>query len=203
MNRKLWIVAGIVVTVLLVVGIAALLNRHPTNIVDAIQSVPALKLDYCAEEQVKPCVVSFSTDINDNMLVNILLPDISFPNFYLKIVRGDIESTYDCQKVREAVNNAYCIGEKIPPGEILHLKLISVRDAILLAEGDLSIIGLAYPTLGVAVPTLQETPTVATEASTPTHESPTQTPLSLLILPTSTETLSSYPNPSYPNSSYP
>jgi hypothetical protein len=189
--------------VLLVAGIIFLLNNRSPKVVNAVPIVPVSGLAYCSDEQVKPCVVSFSTDANDNMLVNILLPDRAFPNFYLKIMRSEGESRYYCRRVDTAPNSAYCAGEKLPPGEILHLTLISVRDEIILAEGDLSIIGLAYPTFEVAVLTLQETPTISTESPIQTNEPSTQTPLPLLILPTPTKTQPSYPNPSYPNPSYP
>jgi hypothetical protein len=51
------------------------------------------------------------------MLVNILLTDLSFPSFYLKIVRGESEAVYECQRIASAPNNASCIGEKMPPGQ--------------------------------------------------------------------------------------
>jgi len=164
-------------------------------------SGPVSELAYCTEEQVRPCVVSFSTDANDNMLVNFLLPDLSFPDFYLKIMRSEGESLYDCQRIRQAINNAYCVGEKTPPGETLHLQLFSIKDEILLAEGELSVIGLAYPTLEIIIPTAQETPTLSTVPVT--DVAATETPLSPFLLPTQTETPPSYPNPSYPNPSYP
>jgi hypothetical protein len=159
-------------------------------------NAPVSVLAYCNDDQVKPCVVSFGTDANDQMLVNILLPDLTFPNFYLKIIRSESESLYECQRVRQAINNAYCTGEKTPPGESLHLKLIATKDDTLLAEGDLSIIGLAYPTLEITIPTAEETPTLSTMPVT-------ETPLSPFLLPTQTATQPSYPGPSYPNPDYP
>ena len=189
--------------VLLVVGIIFLLNNRSPKMMNAVPIVPVSGLAYCSDEQAKPCVVSFSTDANDNMLVNILLPDRAFPNFYLKIMRSEGESRCYCRRVDAVPNSAYCAGEKLPPGEIFHLALISVRDEIILAEGDLSIIGLAYPTVEVVTPTHPEAPTISTESPIQTNEPSTQTPLPLLILPTPTKTQPSYPNPSYPNPSYP
>jgi len=202
-NKKQWIIAGIIFVVLFGIGIVVLLSQRRNGTVRTIQDVPVLELAYCSDKNIKPCVVSFSTDANENMLVNILLPDMAFPVFYLKIDHGGGEGSYNCQRVRQANITAYCSGEKLPPGEVLHLKLISTRDSIILAKGDLSIIGLAYPTVGIAVIPPQDTPTLPTEAPTPKEESFTSTPLPLLILPISTETPSSYPNPSYPNPSYP
>jgi hypothetical protein len=127
------------------------------------------------------------------MLVNLLLPDLAFPRFYLSINHNEGEIIYDCQRVQGTIYNAYCIGAKIPPGEPLHLVLVSVRDDTLLAEGELSIIGLAYPTLEVATAlTLTPAPTAAPTIILPTPtKKPSQSPTA------------SYPNPPYPNPPYP
>lgn len=203
MNRKQWIIAGIIVTVLIVIGVMFMQSGSTGEVAETIQGTPAADLVYCSEEQVRPCVVSFSIDADENMLVNILLPDLSFPSFYLKIRRGGSETDYKCQRVGTALNNAYCIGEKMPPGEILHLMLISTKDEALLAEGDLSIIALALPTLAVVSPTsetatpdLTTTPLAGTSTMTPTQP---QSPFPSKPTPTQ----SAYPNPSYPKPSYP
>jgi hypothetical protein len=184
---------------LLVVGLIFLSSNDLSDPVETGQNAPASGLAYCADEQVRPCVVSFSVDADENMLVNLLLPDLSFPTFYLKITSGSVETVYTCQRVGTAIDNAYCTGPKQSPGETLTLKLISTGDETLLAQGDLSIIGLAFPTLGVAVTTpLEEAPTALLIAS------PSPTLLSPFILPTPTRTQPSYPGPSYPNpTSYP
>ena len=203
MNKKQWILAGIIFVILLITGLVVLSSTRSDDTARTVQDVPVLELVYCSEESAKPCVVSFSTDANDNMLVNILLPDMAFPIFYLKIDHGDGESRYNCQRVRQANITAYCSGQKQPPGEVLHLTLVSNKDSIVLAQGNLSIIGLAYPTVGVAISIPQDTSTIATEPSAAPTQASTPTPLPLFILPTLTKTSSSYPNPSYPNPSYP
>ena len=190
-NRKQWIYTGIVVIFMSAIIMFLLLNRRSGGVTETVQTGQIANLAYCVDDQFKPCVVSFSTDANDDMFVNLLLPGASFPDFYLKVRRSGGESMYDCQRLADAVNNAQCIGKKLPPGEILHLMLISTGDELLLAEGDLSIIGLAFPTVGIAVITPSET-------STMPAATPTETPLPLFVLPTFTETPQSYPNPSYP-----
>jgi hypothetical protein len=196
-NRKNWIVAGIVVVVLLVAGTLLLMSNDTGTPQAAVQGTPASSLTYCNDEATRPCVVSFGVDADGNMLVNLLMPDRFFPAFYLKALRGAREIIYDCRRVNTAPNSAYCIGEKLPPGEVLHLMLLSTRDDTLLAEGDLSIIGLAFPTVDVVTST-PITPTAGTLTASPTQ---TRTPLRT---PTPTRTAPSYPNPtSYPNPSYP
>lgn len=165
--------------------------------VEADQSTPVLSLEYCNDEQIKPCVTSFGIDADSNMLVNILLPDLIFPGFYLEVTRGEVSVSYTCRRITATPKNAYCIGEKLSPGEALQLKLISTRDDTLLAQGTLSIIGLAFPTLEIAIPTEISTDVSVTPDATGTPDFilPTQTQI---ISPTQTKTPPGYPNPSYP-----
>ena len=190
MSRKQWIVAGVVVVAVLVAGVVIFQRRDAPGLpAGTPQDAPVPVLAYCSEEQVKPCVVSFSVDAFDTMLVNILLPDLSFPNFYMKIVHGAGETIYKCQRLGTTLNTAYCVGEKLPPGVTLRLMLFALKDDALLAEGDLPIIGLAFPTVGVAVSTPTGTPAAV--------ETSTATPSEIIVLPTPTGR-PSYPNPSYP-----
>ena len=193
MNRKSWIVGSILFFILIILGIAALrsfLAERSNNSINSGQSVPVRALAYCNTENIKPCVVSFGLDMDGNMLVNILLPDLTYPGFYLQIMRGEVSVSYSCKRIAATPNNAYCIGEKLPPGESLHLMLFSTRDNLLLAEGELSIIGLAFPTLEIAIPT-----DVPTDVSVTLE--PTETPDFILptknTLPTQTKTPPSYP----------
>jgi hypothetical protein len=194
-NRKQWIVAG-VIAALLVVGLIFLSSNDLSDPAGTGQNASVSGLAYCAEEQVRPCVVSFSVDADENMLVNLLLPtEQSFPSFYLKIARGGSAASYTCRWTDFATGSAYCTGPKQLPGETLTFQLISAGNETLLAQGDLSIIGLAFPTLGVAVTTPQEAPTMLIQPPAPTAS---------LLLPPPTQTLPSYPGPSYPNpTSYP
>ena len=197
MNRKSAVIGGVVI-ILLILGVAVIASLSGGGSDEKKKPPPALGLAYCGDEQVKPCVVSFGIDADDNMLVNLLLPDASFPDFHLKIVRGESETSYQCQRLSTGRNNAYCIGEKMPPGEVLHLMLISSVNEILLAEGDLTIIGLAFSEPEIAVPTPTGTPTgIPTSSITVTatvSPTPTQTPR--VFFPTPTRTKPSYP--SYP-----
>lgn len=194
MNRKQWIIAGIIL-LLFVVGFLILPKAGSGTPQRAVKDAPATELVYCADEQIRPCVVSFSLDADENMLVNLLFPtEQSFPSFYLKITRGGSATSYTCRWTDLAAGSAYCTGPKQLPGETLTFQLISAGNEILLAQGNLSIIGLAFPTLGVALITPQEAPTMLIPPLAPTASL-------LLLLPT--PSLPSYPGPSYPNPSYP
>lgn len=198
MNRKQWIVAGIIVA--LVIAGFFLLPRAKPAPAPAPSATAAYELVYCADGQAKPCVVSFSVDAWDNMLINFLLPDLSFPSFSLVISRGGIEASYACQRVSYALNSAYCAGPKQPPGEPLTLRLIANKDGVLLAEGTLRIIGLAFPTLGIAAVTPQPTPSAfETETVVASPEPFFTETLPPFVLPTNTKPQPTfYPGPSYP-----
>ncbi|GAB4462476.1 MAG: hypothetical protein Kow0070_21520 [Anaerolineales bacterium] len=205
MNRKQWIIAGIVL-VLFAFGLLLLPRAGSSVAPTPTPAAPPAKLVYCSDEQVKPCVVSFGVDVRDNMLINLLLPDLSFPAFSLVISRAGVEASYVCQRVSYALNTAYCAGPKQPPGEPLTLRLIASKDKTLLAEGNLSIIGLAFPTLGVAyfTPPQQETPAPAETEISPSAQVFSTVPPSPSVLPTRTKPLPTfYPGPSYPGPSYP
>jgi hypothetical protein len=168
------IIEGIMLGIIFALGLVFLvrgLSGRNNQTTGTGLAVPVQELAYCNDTQTRPCVVSFGIDANEKTLVNLLLPDLSFPNFYLKIIRDGVEASYHCQRIASALNNAYCVGEKMPPGELLHLMLISNRDNVLLAEGRLSIIGLAFPTMEVVTPTgapnLTETPDFISSTPTP------------------------------------
>jgi len=220
-NRKQLIIGGVVIVfaVLLTLGVTISvvvwdkLNAPKEATGQQTSVVP--DLPYCSEDDVKPCVVSFGVDVNDNMIVNILVPDLTYSRFYLKITHNEIENVYKCVRVRASLYSAYCTGKKMSPGMTLHLMLISEKDDTLLAEGNLSIIGLALPTVEIVSPTpIKEAPATIAPTAEPMEEV-TETPD--FILPTSastptppkpqpstsTPTQSSYPNPSSPTPSYP
>ena len=202
LSRKQWFIVVAIIAILVLGVFSLLLDRSSTqdnpNVGKNENTV--LELAYCTDEQVKPCVVSFGMDMDGNMLVNILLPDLTFPGFYLEIVRGETSISYSCRRIPATPNNAYCIGEKMPPGESLRLLLISTKEDVLLAQGNLSIIGLAFPTLEIAIST-----DVPTDVSTDVSVTPELTGTPDFILPptqkvfsTPTGTAPGYPNPSYP-----
>lgn len=118
------------------------------------------------------------------MLVNVLTPGPSFPDFYLKIIHSKGENIYECEKVERFSTSVYCIGEAMRLGEVLHFMIISVDGEVTLAEGQFAIIGLALSTPEFA----DLSPTIDLTASGTPGGLKTPTP--------------SYPNP-YPNPPYP
>jgi len=196
-NRLILAGAGLfVVLFIILLGIGIWHRANPP--LTANQKTLISKLGYCSSDNRNPCVVSFTQDGTGNMLVNLLVPSASFPNFYLVISRENAEIKYECEKIKGFPNSVSCKGPEMFPGEILQFTLISTRNNTVLAEGSFAIIGLLLATPDVETTEMAET----IETSQPTES---LTPF-LLELPTPIPraTEPSYPNPSYPNpSAYP
>lgn len=216
MNRKQLIIGGLIILLIVILALGVtisivLLDGDDSPNVTGQRMTVVSELSYCGDDDVRPCVVSFGVDENDNMLVNLLLSDLTYSRFYLKITYNEIENIYKCVRVRASLYSIYCTGEKMPPGVPLHLMLIAEEGDILLAEGELSIIGLALPAVDIVSATPGNTATPLTETpeeditETPDFVLPTSTPVSTIATPTPRRP--SYPNPSstpsYPNPLYP
>ena len=153
------------------------------------------RLSYCSSDQVTPCIESFSQDSNGKMLVNFLTTGAFYPDFYLKINRDGNDHIYTCQKANKFATSVYCIGATLPIGEVFQFSIFSLKEDVLLAEGNFAIIGIA-----LGMPEIFSSPTLDTSLTlSPTREG-LQTPPSVRATPTPPL---SYPNTSYPNPSYP
>jgi len=210
LNRNRLIAGFVLLTVfgiITVVGISLFfLASQKESPPELNQRTPASDLNYCNASDARPCIVSFGFDSDENMLVNLLMPP-SYPEFYLKITQKQSETRYECQRVKNFSTDFYCVGVQMPPGEPLQFMIISSKDDTILAEGNLSIIGLVYPTPGFALSTtipLQTGTSLPFETPTQYQGQPTKTPTPTRYAPKPSSTTSpSYPNPSYPNPSYP
>lgn len=159
MNRNRWIVGLVILAVfliLIVTGSASLSLLRKWNSrgaqVHAREPLPSLR--YCSSEQNRPCILSFTVDARENMVVNVLTDRAASPDFYLKIGQAESESIYQCQKVQGFSTSFYCTGEKMPLGDVLQFRIVSKKADLTLAEGSFPIIGMA-----VATPEVYATPT--------------------------------------------
>ena len=183
-------IAGMVLLAGLTFLVFSTLNQWRPKQPQINHRLPASALGYCSSIDVRPCIVSFGLDSDGNMLVNILIPGPSFPDFYLRIIHSKGESIYECQKVEMFQDRAYCIGEDMHPGEALQYMIVSREGDSLLAEGNFAIVGLALAAPEIALPTPTNQPTAS-----PTQGSFIKTPTPIRGTPTSRPP---YPNPSYP-----
>ena len=194
MNRNRLIAgAAVAVVILLVLGAAGVaLWRSKDQSRDTGHKLEITKLGYCGSGETRPCIVSFGQDGEGGMLVDILVPDSGFPNFYLTIYRETEGYLYECEEVEDLPNNVRCIGKEMSPGELMQFTLIAEADKRVLAQGQFAIIGLL---LSTPVAAAVETPAVT---EVPVEEEPTPI-FPGQATPVSSPTLPSYPNPGYPN----
>ena len=95
-NRKK-LIAGLVILgvlfVLVIGGIGFLISRLRTQ-PRAQQRELITKLVYCNSQDLKPCIVSFSLDADRKMLVNLVIPSETYPDFYLTISNSTTEASF-------------------------------------------------------------------------------------------------------------
>jgi hypothetical protein len=187
-RNRLILGISVAVALLLIFTALVLFQRWKSRQVHVNERVPLQGLGYCDPNPVTPCVVSFSQDADGNMLVSFLTDGAFYPDFYLTIKTGENEHIYVCDKVNRFATSVYCTGKTLPVGVTYQFLIYSLKEEILLAQGNFPIIGLGLITPVVLAP---PTPTsTATIAVLPTETLPTN------IVPGSTPTRPSYP--SYP-----
>jgi hypothetical protein len=151
------LIVGIVILAvfmaLILLGSITLLLEWNSRQPETGRREPLPSLSYCSSSQLRPCVLSFSLDTRENMVINILT-DHRATNVYLKVKQGERENIYKCQTVEGFSSNLACSGEELPPGEAFSFLVVSAKDDIPFAEGTFPIIGLA-----VATPNIFVTPT--------------------------------------------
>ena len=177
-SRKLFLWgAGILALLFLIVwGIKSIIPKPTTT-------EPAIKLRYCGADLEELCVLSFGRDVDENLVVNLFVPDEDFPDFKLNIKTRAGESDYECKKFSEVPTSVFCYGEMISLQERMEVSLISIEDENLLAFGNLTL------------------DAILVSGKYPDFESSTAPDLQVTE-PPAIENLQSL-EPSYPNPSYP
>ena len=196
-RSQLFVLAGIVILALLVLTwrVVALQQAASEATVE-----PVLKIGYCGADPEALCVLSFGRYAEENMVVNLFVPDRRFPDFYLKIKRVTGESLYECETDKEVRTSVFCYGDMVNLQEKMEVSLFAKKDDGLLAIGNftLNAILISEPVQagkkdGTTTPesTVDETPAPTLLAKTP------------IAMDTPTPTATFTPDASYPNSSYP
>jgi len=180
-NRKR-LILGITTLILLAVLIVSglFLSQWRENRRSRVdRRFPLQGLGYCTSDSVKPCVVSFSQDSDENMLVSFLTDGAFYPDFYLKIKTDQSDHIYVCQKVNRFATSVYCTGKLLPLGKVFQFLIFSINEDILLAQGSFPIIGIALATPEVfssptpfVIPTEGFTPVATPSPSYPSYPGP-------------------------------
>ena len=143
-------------------------------------------LTLCDVDASELCVVTFGTDILDNMIINFQLPDADYPLFYVKASNRGNVNAYPCEVVTAVPTSVYCSGARTPLGEYIDMKVYATKGDVLIARGKFSVSALVRATSidfggtpttpGASTPTPGiATPNPSTNTPTPTTES-TATP---------------------------
>lgn len=203
-EHKLLIIATLVG--ISVVGIALLLwvIFKPDDNSSATAPEP-VRLEYCGEDLVEPCVLSFGRDGDGNTIVNLFIPKKRFPAFYLVVGRGSEESRYECDKNEVIEDTVYCIGTPLNLDERIEISLFSKQADQLLAKGRFTLTAFLLEESDAHVAVLPATPVSSGKRPTatptkkpldPSYGLPTSVGKRPTATPTATSTSASYP--SYP-----
>ena len=156
MNRKQRIAGAILLDLLIILCIAGsilALNEWESRQGIVAQREPLPGFGYCSASQSRPCILSFNSNPDGTMAINILAKGYS-EDFYVKIRHAEDEHIYTCKKDEKYSIHVSCTGEALPVGETLSFLVISTGDNSVLAEGSFPIIGIA-----LATPEIRITPT--------------------------------------------
>lgn len=129
------IIVTAVLALLCVVGVAA-----AGWAVTRPQSTPEptdvpVRFEYCGERLKDLCVVSFGRDVFGNTVINLYVPQQTYPPFYMKVIRASDESLYECDANEDVVTSVYCVGAPLNLGDGFELQLLTELGDELLAQG--------------------------------------------------------------------
>lgn len=141
--------------------------------------VQPASFEYCGARLTELCVVSFGRDALGNGIVNLHVPQMRYPTFYLNIVRRSGEDRFDCVLNKNVKTSVYCSGAPLILGEGLEIQIHASLDDRLLAQGTFTLTAFLVPT-----PVVEEAQETESTRSTSTPESD-ETPI-----PAETETFS-------------
>jgi len=103
LKRTTWdAIIFIAFAILIIIGLRAIFP-HTESVPKAVNQKRAVsELGYCNASDAKPCVVSFSVDAQNNMLINLITPRATYPEFYITITSTSAEHRYESHRSVEA-----------------------------------------------------------------------------------------------------
>src|SRR5574338_1668596 len=173
----------------------------------------------CDLDATSLCIVSFSTDRLEQMVINFRIPEEDYPAFKVELIHAGNSQELACQTSSSAPSDVYCTGLRTPLGEAIELRVLATDGGKLLAQGQLVLSAIALPTLELTLvveeletaqtPFEEATanpfaePATAQAAATPTRRitaTPTLTTTSTVTgtPPTATPTVSGTPRTATP-----
>lgn len=173
-------------------------------------SVPTLEPEtfgYCGAHLSQLCVISFGRDAFGDTVVNLFVPRMRYPAFYLNIVQRTGADVYECIWSKIDETSVYCTGRALNLDEGVEIQILSKLDDRILARGTFTVSAflVTTPRVEEALTTEEsglESGMSGSETETPEPTQETETP-SLTDEPLEDETPEETPEPtsstSYPN----
>jgi hypothetical protein len=97
--------------------------------------VAAANITLCDVDSSELCVVTFGTDLLDNMIINFQLPDADYPMFHVRAANRGNVNTYSCEVVTAVSTSVYCSGARTPLGEYIDMEIYAIKGDALIARG--------------------------------------------------------------------
>lgn len=94
---------------------------------------------YCGARLSRLCVVSFGRDAFGDTVVNLFVPRMRYPAFYLNIVRKTGAEVYECVWSKVDETSVYCTGKALNLDEGIEIQLLTRLDDRLLAQGTFTV----------------------------------------------------------------
>lgn len=94
---------------------------------------------YCGVHLSRLCVVSFGRDAFGGTVVNLFVPRMKYPAFYLSIIRKAGADVYECTWSKVDETSVYCAGKALNLDEGVEIQLLAKLDNRLLARGTLTV----------------------------------------------------------------
>ena len=120
---------------------------------------------YCGVELTNLCVISFGRDVFGATVINFYVPQNTYSDFYLHIIRAQEIARYDCKTFKSMPGSVFCTGNPIPLGEGFKIQMLSASEGQVLAQGVFTL--NAYI---VTTPIVEESMDVINDMPTPTSQ---------------------------------
>ena len=179
-------IVGLLVCVFAVTLIGRYLNERETRPLSVVANLASCDADPSAL-----CVVSFSADNLNRLVINFQLPYEDYPAFYLKTRYDDSVNVYSCQALEDAPTRVSCTGNRAPLGQPITVEVYAIQGDTLISQGTLIVSAVALPTtVQQTVTSTPGTPSPPPEVTpTPTFPSDTSITPGFPSNPTVTPTL--------------
>lgn len=147
---------------------------------------------YCGARLTKLCVVSFGRDHLGGTVVNLFVPRMRYPAFYLNIVRRTGADIYECSWSKIDETGVFCSGAALNLGEGIEIQILAALDDRLLARGAFTVNAflVTTPQMGEA----PDTEKSGLESGTNVDETKTPEPSRTADPSSPGETSTAYPN---------